>query len=142
MAKIGAGPSCLQKEIVSPPERQQPARDGVLRMLGALHVAKALGGDGAHGRECILDAMVKLLQDQLLELVGRLALAGVDASLSEQTLGIDFGLLEKKPKADILRLQKVVRRRPATRRVLVLVTVTFEHHRLYHHKSGAAHTFG
>src|SRR5450631_2082548 len=72
-------------------------------MLGALHVAKTLGGDGAHGRECILDAMVKLLQDQLLELVGRLALAGVNASQREQTLGIDFGLREKKPKADILR---------------------------------------
>jgi hypothetical protein len=86
--------------------------------------------------------MVKLLQDQLLELVGRLALAGVNASLREQTLGIDFGLREKKPKADILRLQKFVRRRPAMRRALVLATVNFEHHRLYHHKSGAAHTFG
>src|SRR5450631_3595925 len=109
-------------------------------MLGALHVAKALGGDGAHGRECILDAMVKLLQDQLLELVGRLALAGVDASLSEQTMGIDFGLREKKPKADILRLEKFVGRRPAMRRALALVTVNFEHHRLFITISQVPHT--
>ena len=35
-AKIRAGPSCLQKEIVRPAERQQPALDGVLRVFGAL----------------------------------------------------------------------------------------------------------
>jgi hypothetical protein len=85
--------------------------------------------------------MVKLFQDQLLQLVGCLALAGVDASLGEQTLGIDFGLLEQKPKADILCLQNVVRRRPAIRRALFLVTVDFKHRRLYHHKSGAGTHF-
>jgi hypothetical protein len=71
--------------------------------------------------------MVKLLQDQLLERIGRLALAGVDASLSEQTLGIDFGLHEKKPKADILCLQNIVSRRSAIRWAQLLVTVNFEH---------------
>jgi hypothetical protein len=114
----------------------------VLRVLGALHVAKALGGNGADYRERILDSMVKLFLDQFLQLVGCLTLAGVDASLGEQSLGVDFGLCEKKSKADILCLQKVVRRRTAVRRLLVLLTVNFKHCRLYHHKPGAAHAFG
>jgi hypothetical protein len=80
MAKIRAAPSCLQKEIVGPPECQQSALDGVLGVLGALHIAQALGGDGADGRRRILDAMVKFFQDQLLQLAGCLALAGVDAA--------------------------------------------------------------
>ncbi len=88
-----------------------------------------------------LDAMVKLFQDQLLKFVGCLPLAGVDSRLSEQTLGIDFGLDEKKPKADILCLQKVVRQSRSLRRALVRVTINFEHHRLYHHKSDVAHWF-
>lgn len=75
VARIAVIPSCLQQEIVSPPERQQPARDCVLRVLGALHVAKALGDDSADRRKRIFDAMVKLFQDQLLQLVGCLVLA-------------------------------------------------------------------
>jgi len=114
----------------------------VLRVLGALHVAKALGGDGADCRERILDAMMKLFQNQLLELVGCLALAGVDSGLSKQTLGIDFSLGQQQPKADILCLQRVVRRGPAFRGSVVLMKIDLKHRRLYHHKSGAAHFFG
>jgi hypothetical protein len=85
MAEIGVVPSCLQKEIVSPPERPQPTRDGLLFMLGALHVAEALGGDGADCRERILDAMVKLFQDQLLQPVGCLVCEQAVASLRCRT---------------------------------------------------------
>jgi hypothetical protein len=48
--------------------------------------------------------MMKLFQDQFLQLVGCLTLAGVNAGLSQQTLGIDFGLRQQQPKADILCL--------------------------------------
>ncbi len=76
----------LQQQIVRPPQRQQPARDGVLGVLGAGHVAQALGGNRADRRQRVLDAMVQFFQDQLLQLVGGRALAGVDAGLVEQSL--------------------------------------------------------
>ena len=91
-----------------PAERQQPAFDGVLRVFSSRQIAQALGDDGADGRERILDAVVQLFEDQLLQLVGRLALPGLDAGLGEQTAGIDLGLRKEKPQADILRLQKVL----------------------------------
>ncbi len=91
-AKIRAGPSCLQKEIVGPPERQQPALDSVLRVFSPLHVAQALGDDGANGRDRILDTVVQLFKGQLLQLVGRLALPSVDAGLGKQTPHVDLGL--------------------------------------------------
>ena len=127
MAKIGAVPSGLQKKIVSPSERYQPALDGVLRVFGALHVAQALGGDGADGRERVLDAVMQFFQNQLLQLVGRLALLGVDAGLGEQTQGIDFSLRQQQPKADILCLEKVVRRHLAFRRAVFLMTNDLKH---------------
>ena len=52
--------------------------------------------------------MVQLFEDQLLQLVGRLALPGVDAGLGQQTAGIDLGLRKEKPQADILCRQKVL----------------------------------
>ena len=45
--------------------------------------------------------MVQFLQDQLLQLVGRLALPGVDAGRGKQTLCVDLGLREQKPQADV-----------------------------------------
>jgi hypothetical protein len=51
-------------------------------MFGAGHVAQALRGNGADGRKRVLDAVVKLFQDRLLQLVGCLALLGVDAGLA------------------------------------------------------------
>ena len=75
-------------------------------MFSPLQVAQALGDDGSDGRERILDAVVQLLEDQLLQLVGRLALPGVDAGLGQQTAGIDLGLLKEKPQADILASSK------------------------------------
>ena len=57
--------------------------------------------------------MMKLFQDQLLQLVGCLALAGVNSGLSKQTLGIDFSLGQQQAKADILCFQRVLPRRPA-----------------------------
>ena len=92
---------CLQQQIVRAPQRQQPALDGVLRVLGAGQVAQALRDDGADGCECILDTVVQLLEDQLLQLVGRLALPGVDTGRGQQTLRIDLGLREQKPQADV-----------------------------------------
>ena len=80
----------------------------MLRVFSSLQIAQALGDDGADGRERILDAVVQLFEDQLLQLVGRLALPGVDAGLGEQTAGIDLGLRKEKPQADILCRQKVL----------------------------------
>ena len=107
-AKVRAGPSCLQQQVVRAPEREQPALDGMLRVPGFGQVAQALRDDGADGRERILDAVVQLLEDQLLQLVGRLALPGVDAGRGQQTLRIDLGLREQKPQADIFCRQIVL----------------------------------
>jgi hypothetical protein len=60
--------------------------------------------------------------------------------LSEQAPGIDFGLRQQQPKADVLRRQKLLGRRYANAHiVLVLMTIDFKHRRLYHHKSGPGH---
>jgi hypothetical protein len=53
--------------------------------------------------------VVKLFQDQLLKLVSRLALLGVDTDLTEQFPSINFGLRQQQPKADVLRRQKLRR---------------------------------
>jgi hypothetical protein len=61
----------------------RPALDGVLRVLNPLQVAQALGDDCGDGRERVLDAVVQLFEDQLLQLVGCLALSGsIPASAS------------------------------------------------------------
>jgi hypothetical protein len=61
LAEIGAAPAGLQKQVVGPPKRQQAAFDGVLRGCRLRDVAQALGGDGADGRERVLDAVVGAL---------------------------------------------------------------------------------
>jgi uncharacterized protein involved in propanediol utilization len=72
--------------------------------------------------------VVKLFKDQLLQLVSRLTLAGVDASLSKQVLGINFGLGKQQPKANVLGRQKLRRRLGfGTQMALVLMTIDFEH---------------
>src|SRR5258705_6835362 len=81
---------------------------------------------------------MQFFEDQLLEFVCRLALPGVNASLSEQAPGIDFGLRQQQPKADVFRLQKVLNRCRVVRWTLILVTIDFEHSCLYHHMSGSA----
>ena len=76
----------------------------------------------------ILDAVVQLFKDQLLQLVGRLALAGVDAGLIEQLLGVDFSLRQQQPKADVLRRQKFLRRGfSRTQLVLVSLMIDLKH---------------
>ena len=74
----------------------------MLCVLGSGQAAQTLRDDGADGRERILDAVVQFLEDQLLQLVGRFALPGVDAGRGKQTPRIDLGLREQKPQADIL----------------------------------------
>ncbi len=111
----------------------------MLRVLGARNAAQALGGDGADRRQGILDAVVQFLEDQLLKLVRRLALSGVNAGLSQQVLGVDFGLRQQQPKADVFRRQELPGRRFADAElVVVLMKVDFKHHRPYHHMSGPA----
>ena len=141
-AKVRAAPSCLQKQIVRPPEREQPALDGVLRVLGAWQVAQALRDDGADGRERILDAVVQFLEDQLLQLVGRLALPGVDAGRGKQTPCINLGLREQKPQADVLFREIVLVLCCAACGTRVRSEIGFRHRRLYHHKLGTALIFG
>ncbi len=75
--------------------------------MSARHVPQALGGNGADGRQGILDAVVKLFEDQFLQLVRRLALQSVDADLSDQFLRVNFGLRQQQPKADIFCRQKL-----------------------------------
>ena len=140
--KVRAGPSCLQKQIVRAPEREQPALDGVLCVLGAWQSAQALRDDGADGRERILDAVVQFLEDQLLQLVGRLALPGVDAGRGKQTLCIDLGLRKQKPQADVLFRQIVLVLCCAACRTRVGSEIGFRHQRLYHHRLGTALIFG
>jgi hypothetical protein len=117
---------------VSPPQRQQPALDRALRVFGARHVAQALGDNRVDGRQRILDAVVQFLENQLLELVGRLALHGVNTGLGEQFPRIDFGLLKQQPKADVLRLQNLMVRRVETSMALVLMKVSSKHEQVYH----------
>ena len=84
---------------------------------------------------------MQFFEDQLLEFVCRLALPGVDASLGEQALGIDFRLRQQQPKADVLRRQKLLGRRSAdAQMVTALMTIDFMHRQLYHPKSGPAQT--
>jgi hypothetical protein len=132
LAEVGAAPPGLQKEIVNPPQRQQPALDGVLGMFGAGHVAQALRCNGAHGRKRVLDAVVQLFQDQLLQLVGCLALLGVYSGLGQQFPGVDFGLCQQQPQADVLSRQEVLERHSGTLRLkLVQLIVGFKHgHRI------------
>ena len=80
----------------------------MLRVLGSRHMAQTLRDDGADGRQRILDAMVQFLEDQLLQLVGRLALPGVDSGRGKQAPRIDLGLREQKPQADVLFREIVV----------------------------------
>ena len=65
--------------------------------------------------------MMQFAEDQLLQLVGGLALLGVDAGLRQQHLGVDAGLFEQHPKAVVLRRQHglVRRERRLDRRGLV-----------------------
>jgi len=55
-----------------------------------------------------LDAVVQLFKDQLLQLVGRLALPGVDAGPGKKAAGIDLGVREEKPQTDVLCRQIVL----------------------------------
>jgi len=62
--------------------------------------------------------------------------------LGEQALGIDFGLRQQQPKADVFRRQKLLGGRCAdAQMVTALMTIDFEHRQLYHHKSGPAHIY-
>jgi len=46
-------------------------------MLHAGRCPQALGRNGTHGRERILDAMMQLFKDELLQIVGGFPLLGV-----------------------------------------------------------------
>ena len=76
-------------------ERQHATLDGVLRVLQAGGRAQALGCDGTHGRQGILDAVMQFPENEFLQLVGRLAFLGVDARLGQQNLGVDHGLFQQ-----------------------------------------------
>ena len=85
--------------------------------------------------------MVQLFEDQLLQLVGRLALPGVDAGLGQQTAGIDLGLLKEKPQADILCLQQVLMWFCAAPSAVVCMEIVLRHRQLYHYEVAAALIF-
>ena len=60
---------------------------------------KLWDGDGADRGKRILDAMMQFAKDQFLQLVGGLALLGVDAGLLEQQFGVDAGLFQQEAEA-------------------------------------------
>jgi hypothetical protein len=72
-------------------------------MLDAGCCPKTLRRDGADGSERVLDAMMQLTENELLQLVGSLALLGVNAGLREQGFGVDAGLLQQQAKTVVLR---------------------------------------
>jgi len=90
-------------------QRHQPAFDGVLTVLDACCRPQTLGSNGADGRQRVLDAVMQLLENKLLQFVGRFTLLGIDAGLSKQYLGIDTGLLQQQAKAVIFRSQEFLR---------------------------------
>jgi hypothetical protein len=137
--KVRAAPSCLQKKIVRP--REQPALDGVLRVLSGWQVAQALRDDGSDGREGVLDAVVQFLEDQLLQLVGRLAFPGVDAGRGEQGLCTDLGLREQKPQADVFCRQIGQEWCCAGCGTWVGTEIRIRYRRSYHHELNTALIF-
>ena len=119
---------------------QQPAFDGVLGVFRVRGVAQALRGNGAHRGQGILDPVMKLFQDQLLQLVGCFALPGVDAGLSEQRLSVDFRLCQQKSQADIFCSQQFLRKRQVSDQI-GWSPVDFEHTLRYHYMFASAHIF-
>ena len=113
-----------------------------LCVLNAWQAAQTLRDDGADGRERILDTVVQFLEDQLLQLVGRLALPGVDAGRGKQTPCVDLGLREQKPQADVLFREIVLVLCCAACGTRVGSEIGLRHCRLYHHRLGTALIFG
>ena len=108
-SQVGAGPPRLQQKIMRPAKRQQTAFDRLLRMLRARRIAQTLRGNGAHRCECVLDAVMKLFQDEFLEFLGRFALLGIDTGLGQQRFGAQLGLRQQQPQTDVLRRQNLLR---------------------------------
>ena len=71
-------------------------------------MAQALRRDGADHRQRVPDAVVQFFQNELLQLIGGLALLGFDAGLRQQRPGVDSGLFEQHAQADIFGLQKLL----------------------------------
>lgn len=94
MGEAGAGPADLHQQVMGTSEREQPALHRLLSVIDAGRSPKTLRRDRADRGESILDAMVQLAKDQLLQLVGRLALLGVNAGLREEHFGVDACLLQ------------------------------------------------
>ena len=89
MNEAGVGPTDLHQQIVDAPERHQSAFDGLPTVLDAGRGAQALRCDGTDGCERILDAMMQLIENELLQFVRSLAFLGVDSGLRQQHLGMD-----------------------------------------------------
>jgi len=93
-------------------------------------MAQTLRDDGANGRKRILDTVVQFFEDQLLQLVGRLALPGVDAGRGKQTPRVNLGLRKQKPQADVLFREIVVLLRCAAVGTRVGSEIGIRHYRL------------
>ena len=82
---------------------RQPTFDGVLSVFDARRGSQTLRRDRAHGSKGVFDAVMKLIENELLELVSRFPLLRVNSSLCEQGIGIDCCLFEQQAKTFILR---------------------------------------
>src|SRR5947209_9836042 len=83
VSKAGIGPTDLHQQIVGSSQCGQPALHCPLSVLDTGSRAEALGRDSANHRQRILDAMMKLPEDELLQFVGGLSLLGIDAGLDK-----------------------------------------------------------
>ena len=92
LSQVRAGPSaCNSRSCARPSASSRPSIASCAScVLGS--VAQALRGNGAHRRQRVLDAVVKLFQNQLLQFVGGFARLGLDAGLLQQGLGAELGL--------------------------------------------------
>ena len=73
----------LKKALLGFDPRDQAALDGMLAVFDAGCRAQALRCNGADRRQRVLDAVVQLLENELLQFVGSLAFLGVYARLRQ-----------------------------------------------------------
>ena len=63
--QLGAPPAFPRQYVMSLRQRRQPSRDRLPRCTVGCLSAKGLVHDGVHDRECVLDAMVQLVDQEL-----------------------------------------------------------------------------
>ena len=81
LRETGIGPTRLHQQVMRTPERDQAAFNRLLAMFDARGGAKALRCDCADRCQRILDAVMHLVENELLQFIGRFALFGINTRL-------------------------------------------------------------